>query len=77
MSSTLVSRSILLVLKPVETRDIVRLLSRALEDETLLSAAGIGFEDSALNVIANLSSGDVRQVLNRLEAAVATDQASG
>ncbi|WP_443074896.1 hypothetical protein [Streptomyces sp. NBC_01454] len=34
-------------------------------------------EDAALGAIADLSSGDVRQALNRLETAVATAQAVG
>jgi putative ATPase len=77
VNAALVSRSILLVLHPVERDDIVALLSRALEDDVHLGATGIGFEDSALDVIADLSSGDVRQALNRLETAVATAQAAG
>lgn len=77
VNSALVSRSILLVLRPVENREVVNLLSRALEVDPVLSATGIGFTDSALDIIADLSSGDVRQALNRLEAAVATAQAAG
>ena len=77
VNSALVSRSILLVLRPVEDREIVNLLSRALEEDHILSATGIGFADSALQIIAELSSGDVRQALSRLETAVATAQAAG
>lgn len=77
VNSALVSRSIMLVLRPVEAREVVNLLSRALEEDPVLSATGIGFADSALQIIAELSSGDVRQALNRLETAVATAQAAG
>ncbi|MFC7849331.1 replication-associated recombination protein A [Arthrobacter sp. NPDC057388] len=77
VNSALVSRSIMLVLRPVEAREVVNLLSRALEEDPVLSATGIGFADSALQIIAELSSGDVRQALNRLETAVATAHAAG
>lgn len=77
VNSALVSRSILLVLRPVENSDVVILLSRALKEDSVLSTTGIGIEDSALDIIADLSSGDVRQALNRLETAVATAEAAG
>lgn len=77
VNSALVSRSILLVLRPVEDHNLVALLSRALKEDPVLSATGIGVEDSALDIIADLSSGDVRQALNRLETATATAQAAG
>lgn len=77
VNSALVSRSILLVLRPVENSDVVILLSRALKEDPVLSTTGIGIEDSALDIIADLSSGDVRQALNRLETAVATAEAAG
>ncbi|MUU73457.1 replication-associated recombination protein A [Pseudarthrobacter sp. GA104] len=77
VNSALISRSILLVLRPVENSDVVILLSRALKEDPVLSTTGIGFEDSALDIIADLSSGDVRQALNRLETAMATAQAAG
>ncbi len=77
VNSALVSRSIMLVLRPVEALEVVNLLSRALEEDPVLSATGIGFADSALQIIAELSSGDVRHALNRLETAVATAQAAG
>lgn len=77
VNSALVSRSILLVLRPVEDHNLVALLSRALKEDPVLSATGIAVEDSALDIIADLSSGDVRQALNRLETATATAQAAG
>lgn len=77
VNAALVSRSILMVLRPLESRDIVALLARALDDDPQLSATGISVEDAALDAIADLSSGDVRQALNRLETAVATAQAAG
>ncbi|MFM9478566.1 MULTISPECIES: replication-associated recombination protein A [Streptomyces] len=77
VNAALVSRSILMVLRPLKSRDIVALLARALDDDPQLSATGIGVEDAALDAIADLSSGDVRQALNRLETAVATAQAAG
>ena len=72
VNPALVSRSILMVLRPLSSRDIIAVLGRALEHDPQVSATGIGSEDSALDVIAHSSSGDVRQALNRPETAVAT-----
>lgn len=77
VNAALVSRSILLVLRPLENDDIVSLLTRALDEDPVLSTLGIGIEDDVLSAIADLSSGDVRQALNRLETAIATAQAAG
>ncbi|MFF2053794.1 replication-associated recombination protein A [Leifsonia sp. NPDC058194] len=77
VNAALVSRSIMLVLRPVERHDIVALLERALEHDPVLSAAGVTAEDEALDAIADLASGDVRQALNRLETSIATARAAG
>lgn len=77
VNAALVSRSIMLVLRPVERHDIVALLERALEQDPVLSAAGVTAEDEALDAIADLASGDARQALNRLETSIATAQAAG
>lgn len=77
VNAALVSRSILLVLRPLENDDIVSLLTRALDEDPVLSTLGIGIEDDVLDAIADLSSGDVRQALNRLETSIATAQAAG
>lgn len=77
VNAALVSRSILLVLRPLENDDIVSLLARALDEDPVLGMLGIGIEDDVLDAIADLSSGDVRQALNRLETSIATAQAAG
>ncbi|WP_311245329.1 MULTISPECIES: replication-associated recombination protein A [unclassified Microbacterium] len=74
--AALVSRSILLVLRPVEKDDIVVLLQRALRDDPEL-ADKVTAEVEVLEILADLSSGDVRQALSRLETAAATAVASG
>lgn len=76
VNAALVSRSILLVLEPITNDDIVVLLQRALDEDAELSALSLTFDDGVLDAIADLSSGDVRQALNRLETVVDTAQAS-
>lgn len=75
VNAALVSRSLLLVLKPVERPDIVALLARALNEDAEL--AGITASGGVLEQIADLSSGDVRQALGRLETTAATALAGG
>lgn len=73
--SALQSRSILLVLRSLEVPDIVSLLSRALTDPRGLDDT-VTAEDSALEEIARLASGDTRQALGRLEVCAQIVQAS-
>ena len=67
----LISRSRVMVLRPLETEDIKTILLRALEDkERGLGALGIKISPQALEHIITLSLGDARVALNNLEAAV-------
>ena len=77
VNSALVSRSILLVLRPVGREDVVALLERALKEDPALSATGLTAQDGALEIIADLASGDVRQALGRFETVVNTASAAG
>lgn len=77
VNSALVSRSILMVLRPLDASDIAALLARTLDEDAVLAATGIGFADAAHLLVAELSSGDARQALNRWETAVLTAQAMG
>nr|WP_237762716.1 replication-associated recombination protein A [Arthrobacter sp. ERGS1:01] len=74
----LLSRSILLTLKPLTNADIEGLLLRAAEDPRGLDGA-VTLSDEALDHLVRLASGDARRALTTLEAAagVALNEASG
>lgn len=76
VNAALVSRSILMALKPISTADIVTLLARALNEDPDLDGH-VSAESQVLELIADLSAGDVRQALSRLETAAATAMAAG
>lgn len=76
VNAALVSRSVLLVLKSVQTDDVIRLLQRALDEDPVL-ADRITAAEGVLETIAGLSGGDVRQALGRLETAADTVIAAG
>jgi putative ATPase len=68
INKTLLSRVIVYTLQPLEERDIMKLLQRALSDETRgLGRLRIECEEGALEHIASLCGGDARQALTRLE----------
>jgi len=68
--SPLLSRTRVLVLKPLEEQHIVQLLKRALEDsERGLGKWGLEVKDEALERIAVFANGDARIALNSLEVA--------
>ncbi|WFR85428.1 replication-associated recombination protein A [Arthrobacter sp. Y-9] len=64
----LLSRSILLTLKPLQDTDIRGLLERAIEDDRGLGGK-IEVEEDALDYLVRVSSGDARRALTSLEAA--------
>lgn len=72
----LVSRSILMVLREITEADIVALLHRALTSHQGLNGV-VEAEESAIELIADLASGDARQALGRLEVCADTAQATG
>lgn len=76
VNSALLSRSILMVLRPLGTPEITELLHRAVADERGL-AGTVSLEEHAVEMIARLASGDTRQALNRLETAAETTLAAG
>lgn len=69
VNSALLSRSRVLVIKPLLPQDIGRLLERALEDERGLGGHGLNADDDALTFLAEAASGDARIALNALEIA--------
>lgn len=66
--SPLLSRSILLVLNPLESEDIAEALKRATKDSRGLDGA-VELSDDALEALVSLSGSDARKALTLLEAA--------
>lgn len=63
----LISRSLVLELKPLTTDDIRVLLNRALSSQD--GIADVKFEEEAIRFISQIASGDARRALTLLEAA--------
>ncbi|MCY1718564.1 replication-associated recombination protein A [Microbacterium sp. SL62] len=76
VNAALVSRSVMLVLKPVQREDVVVLLRRALDQDAEL-AGRVTAAPPVLEALADLASGDVRQALGRLETVAETTLARG
>ncbi|MDR1431369.1 MAG: replication-associated recombination protein A [Propionibacteriaceae bacterium] len=72
--SPLLSRSLLLTLKPLEAADIVELLTRALASERGLGGA-YQIADDARDTLVRLAGGDARRALTYLEEAAASASA--
>ncbi len=72
VNKALISRSMVVKLNPLTTKDIYKVLKMSLEREDGLKSYNIKIEDSTLEKIAEVSSGDVRTALNGLEVAVLT-----
>lgn len=78
--SPLLSRSLLLTLKPLTDTDIDQLIDRALTDERGLRTGADGtfaLADDARTAIRQFASGDARRVLTYLEEAAAGAEAAG
>ena len=71
----LLSRSLLLTLRPLDDADISELLRRAVEDSRGL-AGKLTVEDDAIAAIVRLSQGDARRALTTLEAAAQATMAA-
>ncbi len=73
--SPLLSRMKVLILNPLDSRDIVELLKRAIEDrERGYGKYHIHYDDDVLNIIASYSEGDARTALNVLEMLVESEK---
>ena len=69
--SPLLSRARVLVLRPLETEEMMEILRAALEDRQRgLGASGVEVDEEAFVFLAEVSSGDARIALNQLELAV-------
>ena len=72
VNKALISRSMVVKLKPLEPEDILKILKNALVSKEGLGTYKIKIEDETLTAISKLSNGDVRTALNSLEIAVLT-----
>ena len=72
VNKALISRSMVVKLKPLEPKDIFKVLKNALVNPEGLGTYNIKIEDGTLMKIAEFSNGDVRTALNSLEVAVLT-----
>jgi putative ATPase len=72
LNAALLSRCRVIVLEPLQLADLIALMRRALQDpEQGLGASGVGADDEAFDMLAQLASGDARKALNLLELAAA------
>ncbi len=70
VNGALLSRSRVVVLKPLEAADLVRIMRRAIEDvERGLGSLGVEVSEEAVAFLAQVSDGDARTALNVLELA--------
>lgn len=72
VNKALISRSMVVKLNPLTTKEIFKILKNALKNEEGLGLYNIDIKDSTLESIAEVSGGDVRTALNGLEVAVLT-----
>lgn len=74
--SPLLSRSLLLTLRPLADEDVIALLGRAVADPRGLGGA-VGLAPEAVRALADLAGGDARRALTYLEEAAASAHAQG
>ena len=72
VNKALISRSMVIKLKPLKKEDIVKILKNALKSKEGLGNYNIKIAEETLESIAEVSGGDVRTALNGLEVAVLT-----
>jgi putative ATPase len=73
VNAALLSRSRVVVLKPLAEEELLRILTQALTDEERgLGSSGAEVDEKALRFLAQTSDGDARTALNVLELAVTT-----
>jgi putative ATPase len=75
--SPLLSRSLLVTLRPLEDQHVRTVLERAVADPRGLGGTGLKVSADALDQLTRLSAGDARWGLTALEAAAGGAQASG
>ncbi len=70
INSALLSRCKVFVLQPIETKDLVKLLKRAITDKRGFGDEKILIKDDMLEVIAKFANGDARSALTTLEMVI-------
>ena len=70
INSALLSRCKVFVFKPIETKDLVKLLQRAVTDERGFGKEKVVISDDMLNIIAEFANGDARTALSTLEMVI-------
>lgn len=70
INSALLSRCKVFVFKPIETKDLVKLLKRAVTDERGFGKEKVIIDDDMLFIIAEFANGDARTALSTLEMVV-------
>ncbi len=70
INSALLSRCKVFVFKPIETKDLVKLLQRAVTDKRGFGKEKVVISDDMLNIIAEFANGDARTALSTLEMVV-------
>lgn len=74
VNKALISRSMVIKLKPLSDQDVVKILKHALQSEEGLAQYPVQIQEETLEKIAQISGGDVRTALNGLEIAVLTTE---
>ena len=72
VNKALISRSMVIKLEPLTKKDIFKVLKNALLHKDGLASFNVKVSDEVLEIIAEVSGGDVRTALNGLEVAVLT-----
>ncbi len=77
VNSALLSRSIIFELKPLEKKDIMTLISRAVYDRDRgMGAYNAVIDEEALDFLADMANGDARAALNAIEIGILTTERS-
>ena len=77
VNGALLSRSIIFELKALQTKDVRKLLERALTDmEKGMGAYDAAADEDALDFLADIAGGDARNALNALELGILTTERS-
>ena len=74
VNKALISRSMVIKLKPLSDQDVVKILKHTLQSEEGLAQYPVQIQEETLEKIAQIAGGDVRTALNGLEIAVLTTE---
>ena len=77
VNSALLSRCKVFVLKPLEVKDIIKLLQNALRNSNGFGKLTVKISEQEIKAIAKFANGDARTALNTLEMAVLNGNKSG